>query len=80
MIAKIASKGRITLPAEVLVELGVRPGDSLEILKTANGFLIRPHRVDTSKLAPLAGALRRGKGSFDLERFRTQHHERSLRD
>ena len=70
MIAKITAKRQVTFPAKVLEELGVGPGDAIEIRKTEAGFVIRPRRVDVSKLAPLAGALRRGRGSFDIEKFR----------
>lgn len=37
-------------------------------------------RVVWERLAPLRGELTRGRGSFDLDRFRDEPHDRSLRD
>jgi len=79
VLAKITSKRQVTFPAAVLAALGVEPGDRLEILTSPEGFLLRPRRVDHSRLAPLRGALKPGTGSFDLKSFRTQAHEPSLR-
>jgi hypothetical protein len=36
--------------------------------------------VDVTRLAPLRGKLRRGKGTFDLEAFRGKPYARALRD
>ncbi len=36
-IAKITSKGQITVPAETRAELGVGPGDRLEFFKRPDG-------------------------------------------
>lgn len=80
MLAKITSKRQVTFPAAVLAALGVGPGDRLEILSSPDGFLLRPRRVDYSRLAPLAGALKQGAGSFNLNSFRNQTHEPTLRD
>ena len=80
MIAKITSKRQVTFPAAVLKALGVGPGDHLEIQPSPDGFLIRSRRVDRSRLAPLKPLIRPGTPPFDLEAFRKQAHERSLRD
>ena len=80
VLAKITSKRQVTFPAAVLAALGVGPGDHLEILNSPDGFLLRPRRVDHSRLAPLAGMLKKGVGSFDLNTFRNQTHDPSLRD
>jgi AbrB family looped-hinge helix DNA binding protein len=80
VLAKITSKRQVTFPAAVLAALGVGPGDHLEILDSPDGFLLRPRRVDHSRLAPLAGMLKKGVGSFDLNTFRNQAHDPSLRD
>jgi AbrB family looped-hinge helix DNA binding protein len=77
---KVTYKRQVTFPAKVLEALGVEPGDRLEIEETEGGFLIRPHRVDPSKLAPLRNKLRKGRGKFDIERFREQPYDPSLRD
>lgn len=80
VIAKITSKRQVTFPAVVLDALGVGPGDRLEIVDSPAGFLLRPRRVDHTRLAPLRASLKKGAGSFDLIEFRKQVHEPSLRD
>jgi len=80
MFVKITSKRQVTFPARVLEALGVKAGDRLELLEGPDGFLLRARRVDVSKLAPLRGKLRRGKGKFDLAAFRASRHAKSLRD
>ena len=80
MVVKITSKRQVTFPARVLDALGVKPGDRLELVEGPDGFLVRPRRVDASRLAPLRDRLRRGRGSFDVETFRRQPHDRALRD
>ena len=52
MIVKITSKRQVTFPAHVLDAMGVGPGDHLEITEGTDGFIIRPRRIDNSKLAP----------------------------
>lgn len=37
--AKVTSKGQITLPAKLRRELGIRPGDSLEFRRNAQGHV-----------------------------------------
>jgi AbrB family looped-hinge helix DNA binding protein len=80
MLVKITSKRQVTFPASVLKSLGVSPGDRLEIIENADGFLIRPQRVDLSRLAPLRGKLAKGRGTFDLTTFRDQSYDPALRD
>ncbi len=80
MLLKITSKRQVTFPAQVLEALGVKPGDRLELRETPEGYLLRPRRIDPSRLAPLRDKLRRGKGTFDLEAFRDEPHDPSLRD
>jgi AbrB family looped-hinge helix DNA binding protein len=80
MLVKVTAKRQVTFPAQVLEALGVKPGDRLELLESAEGFLLRAKQVDPSRLAPLRGKLRRGAGTFDLEVFRSQAHDPALRD
>jgi AbrB family looped-hinge helix DNA binding protein len=80
MLVKITAKRQVTFPAKVLEALGVRPGDRLELQESAEGFILRPQRIDASRLAPLRGKLRKGKGAFDLESFREEAHDSALRD
>ncbi len=80
MYVKITSKRQVTFPARVLEALGVKPGDQLELQESPSGFLLRPRRIDSDRLAPLRGKLRRGRGSFDIERVREEAHDPALRD
>jgi AbrB family looped-hinge helix DNA binding protein len=80
MLVKITAKRQVTFPAKVLDALGVKPGDRLELLEGPDGFLLRPQRVDPTRLAPLRGKLQRGAGTFDLDAFREQSRDPSLRD
>jgi len=80
MLLKITSKRQVTFPAHVLDSLGSSPGDHLEIQETAHGFILKPRRIDREKLAPLRQKIQQKASSFDLETFRKQSHEKSLRD
>jgi len=80
MLIKITAKRQATFPAKVLEAMGVKPGDQLELSESPDGFILRPRRIDLTRLAPLRGKLHRGQGSFDLETFREEPHEPSLRD
>ena len=53
MIVKITSKRQVTFPAHVLDAMGVGPGDHLEILQVPEGYLLKPRRIDHSKLGIL---------------------------
>lgn len=80
MLVKITAKRQVTVPAQVLEALGVKPGDRLELLEGPDGFILRPRKVDPERPAPLRGKLRRAAGTFDLEAFRKQPHNAALRD
>ena len=80
MFVKITAKRQVTFPARVLDALGVKPGDRLELENGPDGFLLRARHIDRTRLAPLRGKLRRGRGTFDLEAFRSQPYDRALRD
>jgi bifunctional DNA-binding transcriptional regulator/antitoxin component of YhaV-PrlF toxin-antitoxin module len=80
MLIKITAKRQATFPARVLDTLGVKPGDRIELQEGPDGFMLRARRIDRSRLAPLRARLRKGKGAFDLEAFRSTPHDRALRD
>ena len=80
MIVKITSKRQVTFPARVLDALGVGPGDQLEIVEGPDGFALKPRRIDLSRLGTLRDKIRRGRGTFDLQNFREQSYDPSLRD
>ena len=80
MVVKITSKRQVTFPARVLDALGVRPGDQLELEEGPDGFVLRPRRIDPTRLAPLRTKLKGGCGPFDLESFREHPYDPTLRD
>ena len=59
--ARITEKNQLTLPAEVVVLLGVKTGDELRFEVTAEGIMLSPIPV-RERLAPLIGRRRRGSG------------------
>lgn len=80
MVVKITSKRQVTFPARVLEALGVGPGDQLELEEAAGGFILRPKRIDYSRLGTLRDKIRPVHPPFDLEAFREQGYDPSLRD
>ena len=80
MIVKITSKRQITLPARVLNAMGVKPGDQLELTESPDGYLIRPKRIDYSRLGPLKDKIPPGHPPFDIRKFREQTYDPALRD
>ena len=80
MLVKITAKRQVTFPARVLQSLGVQPGDRIELVEAAEGFILRPLRIHADRLAPLRGKLSQGRGNFDIETFRDEPHDPSLRD
>ena len=75
MIVKITSKRQVTFPKHVLDELGVGPGDRLELVESAEGFILRPKRIDYSKLGTLRGKIRPGSPPFDIRKFRDEGYD-----
>jgi len=72
MIVKITSKRQVTFPARVLDALGVGPGDQLELEEGPDGFILRPRRVDLSRLGGLRDKIPPGHPPFDIRKFRDQ--------
>lgn len=80
MLIKLTSKRQVTFPAAVLEALGAEPGSHLELQPREDGFWLKARGIDRSKLAPLRGLIGKDIGEFDLNKFRGQRHEPSLRD
>ena len=80
MIVKVTSKRQVTFPAHVLDAMGVKPGDQLEITEGPDGFTLRPRRIDLSKLAYLGDKIGPNHEPFEIERFRSEPYDLSLRD
>ncbi len=83
MVVKITSKRQVTFPARVLDALGVGPGDQLELEEGPDGFILRPRRIDLSRLGGLRDKIPPGHPPFDIRKFRDQReqgHGPALRD
>ncbi len=80
MLVKVTAKRQVTFPARVLDALGVGPGDHLELEEGPDGFTLRPRRIDPTRLAPLRGKLRSLAEPFDIDSFRNEPHDPTLRD
>ena len=79
MIVKITSKRQVTLPTHVLDAMGVGPGDRLELSESPDGYLLRPRRIDYSRLGTLRDRMPVGHQPFDIRTFRGQPYDPSLR-
>jgi AbrB family looped-hinge helix DNA binding protein len=63
--AKVMAEGQVTLPAEVLDALGVKPGDRVDFVSTAGGaFELRPLATAPSDLSRSGVGLTHLKGLF----------------
>ena len=80
MIVKITSKRQVTLPAQVLEAMGVGPGDRIEILESPEGYLLKPKRIDHSKLGILKDLIPPDAPPFDIRKFREGTYDPALRD
>ncbi len=81
MLIKIESEGQVTLPTSVLDDLGVGPGDQIEIIEGPDGCILRPpRRIDYSSLGTLRDKIRGDHEPLDIHVFREQGYDPSLRD
>ena len=80
MLVKITSKRQVTFPAHVLDAMGVGPGDHLEIIEGTDGFMLRPRRIDYSRLGLLKELIPPDAPPFDIREFREGTYDPALRD
>jgi len=60
-VAKITSKGQITIPQTVRQRLGVKPGDKVEFIEINNKFFLKK-KVEQSPFAKYLGYLQKKQG------------------
>lgn len=60
-VAKVTSKGQVTLPKEVREALGINKGDELEFRKGKDGYKMKKH-VKGSPFSKYVGYLRNRRG------------------
>ena len=70
MLVKVTSKRQVTFPAKVLDELGVKPGDQIELQERPDGYLLKHRRIDYSKLGTLRHLVKPGAPPLDIRKFR----------
>ena len=80
MRLRISPNRQVTLPDWVLDALDLGPGDQLEIIEGPDGFILKPRRIDYSRLGVLKDKIQHERGTFDLQDFREQPYDPSLRD
>lgn len=79
MYLKITSKRQVTFPRRVMDKFHLREGDTLDISETENGILIKPHRFDISKLAPLRAKIPANLPEPDFDAIRHAALDPNLR-
>ena len=60
--------------------MGVKPGDHWGLTEGPDGFILRPRRIDYSRLGTLRGKIAPGTPPFDIRKFRDQPYDTLLRD
>ena len=80
MFVKITSKRQVTFPARVLEALGVGPGDRIELREGPDGFVLRPRRIDESRLGTLRDKIPPEHPPFAIRDFRDEGYDPALRD
>ena len=60
--------------------MGLKPGDRLELSEGPDGYLLRPRRIDYSRLGTLADKIPTGHPPFDIRTFREKPYDPGLRD
>ncbi|KKC31001.1 AbrB/MazE/SpoVT family DNA-binding domain-containing protein [Devosia psychrophila] len=48
--ATLTSKGQMTLPKDIRDELGLKPGDKIDILKEGDRYVLRPRNIRAGAL------------------------------
>ena len=80
LIVQLTSESQVTFPASVLDAMGVKPGDQLELTESPDGFILRPKRIDYSRLGTLRDKITPGHPPFDIRKFREQSYDPALRN
>ena len=75
MLVRITSKRQVTFPKKVLEQLGVGPGDQLELREGPEGYILTPRRIDLSRLGGLRDKIRPGTPPLDIRKFRDEGYD-----
>ena len=80
MLLKVTAKRQVTFPRSVLESLGVRQGDRIELMECPDGYLLRPRRIDYSRLGTLKDKIPEGHPPFDIRKFREKPYDPAVRN
>ena len=80
MLLKVTAKRQVTFPACVLDAMGVKQGDRLELIEGPDGYLLRPRRIDYSRLGTLQDKIPAGHPPFHIRTFREKPYDPALRN
>ena len=72
--------GHSALSAHVLDAMGADLGNQLQLIPGPDGYLLRPRRIDDSRLDTLRGKIPEGHPPFDIQAFREKSYDLALRD
>lgn len=61
-LVRIQEKGQVTLPADIRKRLGLKKGDVVAVVETAEGVLITPQAVLTARALDRIGEVLREQG------------------
>jgi antitoxin PrlF len=82
---RLTSKSQVTVPKDVRVAMGLRPGDCIEFIREADGrFSIVKGQAPAAETreqrhARILAALKAAEGSIDLDGMSTDEYMRWLR-
>lgn len=79
MLLRVTSNHHITIPAHLLDAMGVDPADRLELFEMADGYLLRPRRIDYSRLKTPRVKIPDSTPLFDIRVFRDNPYNPALR-
>ena len=80
MLLKVTAKRQVTFPARVLDAMGVKQGDRLELIEGPDEYMLRPRRIDYSRLGTLRDKIPDGYPPFNIRTFREKPYDPALRD
>lgn len=80
MLLKVTSKRQVTFPKRVMERLRIRQGDTLVLSETGEGLVLKPRRLDATRLAPLRGKFPPNLPPPDIEAVRHAARDPGLRD
>ena len=61
-LVRVQEKGQVTLPSDVREKLGLKKGDLVAVMETADGILITPQQVVANQALDKLGEVLRKKG------------------